>query len=133
MNKGEPGLVILNTTMQYNGEAGRRHRHRHDHQPGGLVLTNNHVIEDSTKHPATVIGYDKTGDVALIRLQGASGLTTVPVGNSATIRTGTSVVAMGNAEGQGAIIPAAGRVTGLGKTITASDQGGTATTENLHG
>jgi hypothetical protein len=40
---------------------------------------------------------------------------------------------MGNAEGQGTIIPAAGQVTGLGKTITASDQGGTATTENLHG
>ena len=40
----------------------------------GLVLTNNHVINDSTKitvastgkaYPATVVGYDKTEDVAL--------------------------------------------------------------------
>jgi S1-C subfamily serine protease len=43
------------------------------------------------------------------------------------------VVALGNAEGQGTIIPAAGRVTGTGKTITAADQGGTASSETLHG
>jgi S1-C subfamily serine protease len=48
----------------------------------GLVLTNNHVIEDSTAirvtvaatgrtYQARVIGYDKTGDIALIQLQNA--------------------------------------------------------------
>jgi S1-C subfamily serine protease len=110
----------------------------------GLVLTNNHVIEDSTKITATVVttgksyaarvvGYDKTGDIALIQLQGASGLRTVPVGNSAGERPGAPVVALGNADGQGTIIPAGGRVTGVGKTITASDQGGSATPETLHG
>jgi hypothetical protein len=41
--------------------------------------------------------------------------------------------ALGNAEGQGTIIPVAGQVTGTGKTITAADQGGTAATETLHG
>jgi hypothetical protein len=75
------------------------------------VLTNNHVIEDSTKitatvaatgktYPATVIGYDKTADIALIRLPGATGLRTVPVGNSAAVKDGEQVVALGNAEGQ---------------------------------
>jgi S1-C subfamily serine protease len=55
-----------------------------DRPASGLVLTNNHVIENSTKitaavtttgktYPATVIGYDETADVALIRLQGATG------------------------------------------------------------
>jgi S1-C subfamily serine protease len=142
VNKVEPGLVVINTTMQYNSEAGAGTGMVIS--PGGLVLTNNHVIEDSTRlsatvmstgktYPATVIGYDKTGDIALIRLQGASGLTTVPVGNSAAIRTGTRVVGMGNAEGQGTIIPAPGQVTGLGKTINATDQGSTAATETLHG
>jgi S1-C subfamily serine protease len=142
VNKVEPGLVVVNTTMQYNGEAGAGTGMVIN--PSGLVLTNNHVIEDSTKitatvaatgktYPATVIGYDKTADIALIRLQGAAGLRTVPVGNSAAVKDGEQVVALGNAEGQGTVIPAAGQVTGTGKSITATDQGGTAATETLHG
>jgi len=142
VNKVEPGLVIIKTALQYNGEAAAATGMVIN--PGGLVLTNNHVIEGATKVSATVlatgrtyaarvVGYDKTGDIALIQLQGASGLRTVPVGNSATVRTGTGVVAIGNAEGQGTAIPAVGRVTGTDKTITAADQGGTATAEVLHG
>ena len=142
VNKVEPGLVVVNTTMQYNGEAGAGTGMVIN--PDGLVLTNNHVIEDSTKitatvvatgktYPATVIGYDKTADVALIRLQGAAGLRTVPVGDSAAVKAGDPVVALGNAEGQGTIIPAGGQVIGTGKSITAADQGGTAATEALRG
>ena len=142
VNKVEPGLVVINTTMQYNGEAGAGTGMVIN--PSGLVLTNNHVIEDSTKitatvaatgksYPAAVIGYDKTADIALIQLQGAAGLRTVPVGNSAAVKDGEQVVALGNAEGQGTAIPAAGQVTGTGKSITAADQGGTAATETLHG
>ena len=59
------------------------------------MLTNNSVIEDSTKiaatviaagktYTATVVGYSKTWDMALIRLQNASGLTAVPVPSRAT-------------------------------------------------
>jgi S1-C subfamily serine protease len=142
VNKVEPGLVVVNTTMQYNGEAGAGTGMVIN--PAGLVLTNNHVIGDATKitatvaatgktYPATVIGYDKTADIALIQLQGAAGLHTVPIGNSGAVKDGDPVVALGNAEGQGTIIPAAGQVTGTGKSITAADQGGTAATETLHG
>ncbi len=142
VNKVEPGLVVVSTTQQYNSEAGAATGMVISR--GGLVLTNNHVIAGATKITATVpatgrvyqarvIGYDKTGDIALIQLQGASGLRTVPVGNSADIRSGEPVIALGNAEGQGTIIPAGGKITGLGKTITASDQGGAAATETLHG
>jgi S1-C subfamily serine protease len=142
VNAVEPGLVTVNTTMRYNGEAGAGTGMVIN--PDGLVLTNNHVIEDSTKitatvvatgktYRATVIGYDKTDDVALIQLQGAAGLRTVPLGNSAAVRKGDPVVALGNAEGQGTVIPAGGQITGTGKTITATDQGGTAATETLHG
>jgi len=108
VTKIEPGLVIINTTLQYDSEAaaGTGMVLNAD----GLVLTNNHVIEGSTKvsatlvstgktYPATVVGYDKTGDVALIQLQDASGLTTVPIGNSASVKVGNTVVALGNAEG----------------------------------
>ena len=40
---------------------------------------------------------------------------------------------MGNAEGQNAIVPAAGQVTALNQTITAGDQGGSISQETLHG
>jgi S1-C subfamily serine protease len=142
VTKVKPGLVIINTALQYNSEAaaGTGMVINAD----GLVLTNNHVIDGSTQitatvistgktYPARVVGYDRTGDVALIQLQNASGLTTVPIGNSSSVKAGEAVVAMGNAEGRGAIAAAAGQVTGLNQTITASDNGGSANTETLHG
>ena len=74
-----------------------------------------------------------TGDIALIQLQGASGLKTVPLGDSSAVKTGDSVVAMGNAEGQNAIVPVTGQITAVNQTITAGDQGGSITEETLHG
>ena len=142
MTKVKPGLVLINTTLQYDSEAaaGTGMVVNTD----GLVLTNNHVIEDSTKitatvvstgktYPARVIGYDQTGDVALIQLQNASGLTTVPIGNSSSAKAGQAVVAMGNAEGQGHITATPGHVTALNQTITASDEAGSTTSETLYG
>src|SRR5215469_18912052 len=110
----------------------------------GLVLTNNHVIENSTnitatvaatgqKFPAKVVGYDVTGDVALIQLQHPSGLHAVPLGDSGQVKVGDAVTALGNAEGQNAITPATGHITGVNRTITASDQGGAVQSETLHG
>ena len=138
----EHGLVIINTTLQYSSEqaAGTGMVINAD----GLVLTNNHVIENATKitvtvaatgknYLAKVVGYDVTGDIALIKLQNPSGLHPVPIGDSSKVKTGDSVVALGNAEGQSQIVPAAGQVTGINQTITASDQGGTVRSETLHG
>ena len=140
VNKVAPGLVIINTTLQYNSE--RAAATGMVINSDGLVLTNNHVIEDSTsitaqtanghQYRAKVLGYDVTGDIALIQLQGASGLKTVPLGDSASVKTGDSVVGMGNAEGQYAIVPVTGQVTALNQTITAGDQGGSITQETLH-
>jgi S1-C subfamily serine protease len=140
VNKVAPGLVIINTTLQYNSEQAAATGMVIN--PDGLVLTNNHVIEDSTaitartanghQYQAKVVGYDVTGDIALIKLQGASGLKTVPIGKSATLKTGDSVVALGNAEGQNAIVPVTGQVTALNQTITAGDQGGSISQETLH-
>jgi S1-C subfamily serine protease len=142
VTKVKPGLVIINTTLQYQSEAaaGTGMVINAD----GLVLTNNHVIDGSTKisatvvstgktYPATVVGYDETGDVALIQLQNASGLTTVPIGNSSAVKAGEAVVAMGNAQGQDAITATAGQVTALNQTITASDEGGSTASETLYG
>jgi S1-C subfamily serine protease len=142
VTKVKPGLVIINTALQYASEAaaGTGMVINAD----GLVLTNNHVINGSTKitatvgstgktYPATVVGYDKTRDIALIQLQNASGLTTVPIGNSSSVKVGNAVVAMGNAEGRGTITAKPGQVTVLNQTITASDDGGSTASETLHG
>jgi len=142
VTKVKPGVVIINTALQYNSEAAAGTGMVLN--AGGLVLTNNHVIENSTKitatvastgrtYRATVVGYDKTGDIAVLHLQNASGLTPVPIGNSSSVRTGKAVVAMGNAEGRGTITVKPGHVTGLHQTITASDKSGSTTSETLHG
>jgi S1-C subfamily serine protease len=58
VTKVKPGLVIINTTLQYNSEAaaGTGMVINAD----GLVLTNNHVIDDSTKITATVAAAGRT-------------------------------------------------------------------------
>jgi len=137
------GIVIINTTLQYSSEraAGTG---MVINAADGLVLTNNHVIESSTKitatvpslgktFKATVVGYDVTGDVALIKLQDFSGLHAVPLGDSSKVKTGDSVTAMGNAEGRNQIATASGSITGVNRTIKASDEGGVVSSETLHG
>jgi S1-C subfamily serine protease len=108
----------------------------------GEVLTNNHVIRGATtirvtdpstgrKYSATVVGYDLAADVAVLQLKGASGLKTVSLGDSSKVKVGQAVTALGNAGGVGGTpIAATGRITGLGKSITASDGG---TSERLTG
>src|SRR5690348_15896476 len=141
--KAGQGIVIINTTLQYSSEraAGTG---MEMNAAQGLVLTNNHVIENSTKITATVaatgknfqarvVGYDVTGDIALIQLQHPTGLHQVPLGDSSKVKVGDAVTALGNAEGRSSIVPAAGRITGVNRTITASDQGGVVTSETLHG
>jgi S1-C subfamily serine protease len=73
----------------------------------GLVLTNAHVIAAATTMQVTLsdgrsVAADLVGslpddDVALIRLRDASGLTPADLGNSADVRVGDDVVAIGNA------------------------------------
>ncbi len=74
----------------------------------GNVLTNYHVIEsaqnlevalpDRTKYRAKVIGVDKQNDLAVIRLVGApkERLHPVPLGESASLKVGQKVLAIGN-------------------------------------
>ena len=141
-NKVKPGMVDINSTLKYqDGAAAGTGMVL---SSNGVVLTNNHVVEGSThltattvmggrKYQATVIGVDPTDDVALIKLQGASGLKTVQVGDSAKVTLGTAVVAIGNAGGTGGPpTVTSGTITALGRTITASDSGSGQNTETLH-
>src|ERR1035438_7632612 len=132
-NKVEPGIVDINTTLKYaDGTAAGTGMVL---SSTGLVLTNNHVVDQSTqltatsvttgrKYTAEVVGTDPTDDVALIGLVGASGLKTVQVGNSSKVILGTAVLAIGNAGGTGGSpTVAAGTITALGRTITPRDAG----------
>jgi S1-C subfamily serine protease len=91
------------------------------------------VASTGRSYPATVVGYDKTRDIALIQLRNTSGLATVPIGSSSAVRTGQAVVAMGNAGGRGIITAKPGHITALNQTITASEDGGSTAAETLHG
>jgi S1-C subfamily serine protease len=138
----DPGIVDVVSTLSYNSETAEG--------TGmvltstGLVLTNNHVIDQATSVRATlvesgrnftakVLGYDSANDVALLQLEGATGLKTVTLGNSNAIRVGQAVLALGNAEGRGGMpTPAQGTVGSLHRTINAGDSSNSALTETLH-
>ena len=99
-SKVSPGLVdVVSTLGDANGEAAGTGMVL---TSTGEVLTNNHVIDGATSisvtdigngrtYKASVVGYDKTQDVAVLQLQDASGLATVSLGNSATVSTSQSV------------------------------------------
>ncbi|HEY2127828.1 MAG TPA: trypsin-like peptidase domain-containing protein [Streptosporangiaceae bacterium] len=142
-NKVEPGVVDINSQLKFeNGAAAGTGMVL---SANGLVLTNNHVVDGSTSLHATlvtggktyraqVLGVDPVDDVALIKLEGASGLKTVSVGDSAKVTLGTGVVAIGNAGGTGGNpTVTSGSITALNRTITASDSGSGANSETLHG
>jgi S1-C subfamily serine protease len=110
----------------------------------GVVLTNYHVVDGQQgisiritstgqTYPAAELGGDSGHDVAVLQIEGASGLATAPIGNSSDVHIGDSVTALGNAEGRGGSpAVATGQVTALGQTITASDETGDST-ETLSG
>jgi S1-C subfamily serine protease len=69
-----------------------------------------------------VTGYDAAHDIAVLQLQGASGLQTAKLGDSAKAAVGESVVAVGNAGGTGGTPSSSGgSITALDQSITASD------------
>jgi len=72
----------------------------------GQVLTNAHVVDNAAslsvtldskdKVPARVLGLDPVLDLALLRLETSSALTTARLGDSASLKVGEEVAAIGN-------------------------------------
>jgi putative serine protease PepD len=106
----------------------------------GMVITNNHVIAvaasggsitvtrsgSTSSLSASLIGRDPSNDVALIKIQGVSGLAPVVLGNSNKVVVGDAAVAIGNALGLAAGTPTvtSGIISALGRTVTATDESG---------
>ena len=141
-SKVDPGLVDVNTSLGYQQvqAAGTGIVLTSN----GVILTNNHVIDGATSisvtdvgnqktYTASVVGYDRTQDIAVLQLHNASGLQTATLGNSSNTSVGEDIVGIGNAGGTGGTPSAAGgTVTGLNQSITASDEGD-GTSEQLSG
>jgi S1-C subfamily serine protease len=104
--------------------------------PDGEVLTNNHVIDGSIaisvihiatgqRYTAVVVGTVPSEDIAVLHIQGAANLPTVPLGKSSSVKVGDPIVALGNAGGVGgAPHTVSGSVVALNQTITATDLDG---------
>ena len=97
--------------------------------PDGTIVTNNHVVEnavsvavtldDGGELPARIIGRDVRTDIAVLKVNAARALPALQLGDSAALRVGAWVVAMGNPFGLGGtatagIVSAEGRDIGAG-------------------
>jgi len=95
----------------------------------GYILTNHHVIEgsssvtvslyDGTSYDATVIGYDKNNDIAVLKVD-AEGLVPVVFGNSDDVKVGENVIAIGNPLGELTFSLTSGVVSALDREVTLS-------------
>jgi len=135
-----PQVVDISTKFGYNNAVGAGTGIIID--PGGVVLTNNHVISGATDisafavgngqtYAVDVIGYDRTADVAVLQLRGGGGLPSANIGGGVSV--GQPGLALGNAGGQGGTPSAvAGRVVALNQSVSATDTL-TGAEENLGG
>ncbi|MFD1663297.1 S1C family serine protease [Streptomyces caeni] len=95
----------------------------------GEIITNNHVVSgassvkvrtsDGRSYTARVVGTDSKKDLALIKLENASGLKTATLGDSDGIRVGDQVVAIGSPEGLTGTVTS-GIVSALDRDVTVS-------------
>ena len=91
----------------------------------GYVVSNNHVVDGATEirvklsdgreFPAKVLGRDPKTDLALLKIE-ASGLPTIPMGDSGALEVGESVMAIGNPFGLEQTVTT-GIVSGTGRVI----------------
>ena len=102
----------------------------------GYILTNFHVIElaaqndkdvnvilhDGTRYIASIVGYEKYNDVALLKID-ASGLSPVRFGNSDGIAVGDLIYAVGNPLGELDFSMSTGHVSALDRAITSDESG----------
>jgi putative serine protease PepD len=126
--KASKSVVTINVTGQQAAGTGSGVILTSD----GYILTNTHVVtldgaqatvqiqvqsNDGTLYAAKVIGTDPTDDLAVIKLNNASGLTPISWGDSAKVNVGDQVIAIGAPLGlQGSVTD--GIVSALNRSVT---------------
>lgn len=132
--EGSPLDDFFNDFFNQNGE---RQRPRRGVSLGsgfvidssGIVVTNNHVIEnsndisvvfnDGTELKAELIGKDPKVDVAVLRVKSDKPLKAVKFGDSSVSRIGDQVIAIGNPFGFGGSV-SAGIISAINRNINSS-------------
>jgi putative serine protease PepD len=144
-----PSVVMLETDMGRASEEGSGVVLSAD----GLILTNNHVIAAAAKPPPgppgpggpsgpagpppkttvtfsdgrtapfTVVGADPTSDIAVIRVQGISGLTPISMGSSSDLRVGQPVVAIGSPLGLSGTVTT-GIISAMNRPVSTTGESG---------
>ncbi len=92
----------------------------------GTIVTNNHVVKDAksvsvtlddgTNVPAKIVGRDPRTDIAVLKIDAGHPLPYIQLGNSADVKPGQWVVAMGNPFGLGGTVTA-GIVSAISRDI----------------
>ena len=142
-----PSVVMLETDLGRQSEEGSGIILSSD----GLIMTNNHVVAAaaSPKGPApgggapgggapakttvtfsdgrtaafTVLGADPTSDIAVVRVQGVSGLSPISMGSSSDLRVGQPVVAIGSPLGLAGTVTT-GIVSALNRPVSTTGESG---------
>ncbi|MGW4020343.1 S1C family serine protease [Streptomyces sp. NPDC005009] len=120
-----PSIVEINATSNAGSSTGSGVIITSD----GEIITNNHVVSgassievrtsDGKTYTAETVGTDSSKDLALIKLQDASGLQAATLGDSDGVRVGDQVVAIGSPEGLTGTVTS-GIVSALDRDVTVS-------------
>ena len=130
-----PGVAFIRTSARVENFYGVESEQESGNGSGsvidaqGHILTNNHVVEGSSKltvsfggdktYPATVVGTDPDTDLAVIKIEPPrEGLTVVPLGDSDILKVGQKVLAIGNPFGLDRTLTT-GVISGLQRPIRA--------------
>jgi serine protease Do len=97
----------------------------------GYIVTNYHVIDGASSievtlyngesYEAKLIGGEEVADVAVLKIDGISGLTPVVLGDSDQLVVGETVSTIGNALGAYSYSQTSGSVSATGRSVTMSD------------
>lgn len=123
-----PSIVEINATSGAGSSTGSGVIITED----GEIITNHHVVAgassvkvrtgDGRTYTADVVGTESSKDLALIRLNDASGLTPATLGDSDGVQVGDQVVAIGSPEGLTGTVTS-GIVSALDRDVTVSTDG----------
>ena len=102
----------------------------------GLILTNKHVVEkvsesvtivthDSEEQQAKVVGKDSTNDIAFLQVDNIpKNIPPARLADSASVKVGDKVLAIGNTLGEFQNTVTSGIVSGIGRPIEVGDENG---------